>query len=119
MVFAPTISALLQLALSRTREFDADLGAARLTSDPRGLATALAKMEKMQSGAFEQVLMPGRRVPEPSLLRTHPPTEERVQRLLQFADAFDEPPAPQPLLDHTTLPGQPRRPRWHLGGTWY
>jgi heat shock protein HtpX len=38
LVFAPNLSALAQLALSRTREFDADLNAARLTGDPEGLA---------------------------------------------------------------------------------
>ncbi|OQX48459.1 MAG: hypothetical protein B0D87_05510, partial [Candidatus Sedimenticola endophacoides] len=43
LLAAPGISALLQLGLSRVREFDADLEAARITGDPRGLASALAK----------------------------------------------------------------------------
>lgn len=82
LVFAPTLAALMQLALSRTREFDADLDAARLTGDPVGLASALAKLERYQGRLWESVLMPGRRIPDPSLLRTHPETEERIQRLL-------------------------------------
>jgi heat shock protein HtpX len=85
LIFAPVVNALLQLALSRTREFHADLEAARLTSDPGGLAAALAKLERYQGGWLEQVLMPGRRNPDPSLLRTHPRTEERIERLLQLA----------------------------------
>jgi heat shock protein HtpX len=48
LIFAPVLSALMQLALSRTREYDADLGAAELTGDPRGLAMALARMERYQ-----------------------------------------------------------------------
>ncbi len=82
LVFAPSLSALLQLALSRTREFDADLDAARLTGDPAGLASALAKLERYQGGLLERILLPGRRNPNPSLLRTHPETKERIDRLM-------------------------------------
>ena len=82
LVFAPSLSALLQLALSRTREFDADLDAARLTGDPAGLASALEKLERYQGGLLERILLPGRHNPNPSLLRTHPETEERIDRLL-------------------------------------
>jgi heat shock protein HtpX len=42
LIFAPAVSALLQLALSRIREYDADLAAAELTGDPRALAPAAA-----------------------------------------------------------------------------
>jgi heat shock protein HtpX len=45
LVLAPQITTLLQLALSRAREFDADLDAAGLTGDPGALASALAKLE--------------------------------------------------------------------------
>ncbi|MEP4422230.1 MAG: zinc metalloprotease HtpX, partial [Nitratireductor sp.] len=41
LLAAPTVGGLLQMALSRTREYDADLGAAMLTGDPEGLASAL------------------------------------------------------------------------------
>jgi heat shock protein HtpX len=81
LIFAPNLSALAQLALSRTREFDADLNAVRLTGDPQGLASALVKIEQLQGVWMERVLLPGRRVPEPSLLRTHPHTEDRINRL--------------------------------------
>lgn len=122
LLFAPTIMSLLQLALSRAREFDADLGAARLTGDPMGLASALEKLERRQGRFWEEILLPGRRIPDPSLLRTHPPTEERVRRLSELAGARDESgdlPSPIPL----SLPRsfihvrRPARLRWH--GLWY
>ncbi|MGH6898957.1 MAG: zinc metalloprotease HtpX [Geminicoccaceae bacterium] len=87
LVFAPQITILLQLALSRARELDADLDAAGLTGDPSGLAAALAKLERYRRGAWEQILLPGRRLPEPSVLRTHPPTAERIARLEALSGA--------------------------------
>jgi heat shock protein HtpX len=86
LVLAPTIGGLLQLALSRTREFDADLGAAMLTGDPDGLASALVKLERFQGRMWESLMLPGGRTPAPSVLRTHPPTEERVARLATFRE---------------------------------
>ncbi|MBI5569601.1 MAG: M48 family metalloprotease [Desulfomonile tiedjei] len=123
LIFAPTLSALLQLALSRTREYEADLDAARLTGDPRGLASALAKLERMSGSLFETILFPGRRVPEPSLLRSHPPTEERIQRLLELEEEL----APGPeerahdlYRDVRSIPVRiVRGPRWHSSGLWY
>ncbi len=84
LMMAPTLSALLQLALSREREFEADFEAARLTGDPRALASGLVKIERLSGNWFERIFLPGRRVPNPSLLRTHPQTDERVRRLLEF-----------------------------------
>jgi heat shock protein HtpX len=81
LVAAPTIGGLLQLALSRTREFDADLGAAILTGDPDGLSSALVKLERAQRRHWESLMLPQGRVPDPSILRSHPPTEERIARL--------------------------------------
>jgi heat shock protein HtpX len=92
LVFAPQITTLLQLALSRAREFDADLDAAGLTGDPGGLASALAKLERYQRSAWEQILVPCYRLPEPSVLRTHPPTEERIARLKSLSGAPSLPP---------------------------
>ena len=84
LVFAPTISSLLQLAVSRVREFDADLEAARLTGDPAGLASALEKMERYEQSLLKRLLFPGMNNPSPSILRTHPPTEERIRRLMEI-----------------------------------
>ncbi|HLU54787.1 MAG TPA: zinc metalloprotease HtpX [Pseudonocardia sp.] len=81
---APTVVTLLQLALSRSREYDADLEAAALTGDPEGLASALVRLERLEGRIWERVIVPRRRAPDPLLLRTHPPTAERVRRLRQL-----------------------------------
>ncbi|RJG43262.1 zinc metalloprotease HtpX [Mesorhizobium sp. DCY119] len=105
LLAAPTIGGLLQMALSRTREFDADLGAAMLTGDPDGLASALAKLEKAQGRRWENILLPGGRIPDPSILRTHPRTEDRVARLMALKAA-------QAAEDGIALPmGTPAQPR--------
>lgn len=121
LYFAPTIGSLLQLALSRAREYDADLEAARLTGDPAGLASALEKLERYQGRFWEDIFFPGRRIPQPSLLRTHPPTEERVRRLLELRPSGAPPltvpdagrPLPVAILRHRP------RPRYHWPGVWY
>ena len=125
LIFAPSLSALMQLALSRTREYDADLNAARLTGDPAGLASALAKIEQYQGRFFERVFLPGRRNPEPSLLRTHPPTEERIARLMELqiptrrGSIFYEPASDQFVDRVSTGPIIRRSPRWHISSLWY
>jgi heat shock protein HtpX len=121
LLLAPTISALVQLALSRSREYEADRGAAELSGDPLALASALTKMEGMQSRWLERILLPGPRIPDPSLLRTHPPTEERIRRLQQLAEDM---PATRRLVIspddlQQLLAARPLRPRWHRNGLWY
>ena len=96
LIVAPTIGGILQLALSRTREFDADLGAAMLTGDPDGLASALHKLEREQGRLWEGMVLPGGRIPNPSVLRTHPPTGERIDRLDRLKAAPRS--APEALL---------------------
>lgn len=123
LILAPSASALLQLALSRAREYDADLGAAELTGDPQGLASALGKLERFQGGWLERVMLPGRREPNPAVLRTHPPTAERIERLLSFsANRAKSPPVARAAPDLRALQALPvlhRRPRWHMNGLWY
>ena len=126
LLFAPTLSALVQLALSRSREYEADRSAAELSGDPEGLAAALQKLERQRGGLWERLFMPTQRIPEPSMLRSHPPTEERVRRLL---DLRDRGPLPQPLpelwepspWDHLGFLARrlPFGPRWHISGLWY
>jgi heat shock protein HtpX len=86
LIFAPTMGSLLQLALSRAREYDADLGAALLTGDPDGLASALVKLEQAQNAHWESMVLPGGRVPAPSVLRTHPQTADRIERLMALKE---------------------------------
>ncbi len=82
MIAAPTLGGLLQLGLSRAREYDADLDGATLTGDPEGLASALKILEERQGGKWEGLVLPGSRLPQPSLLRTHPKTEDRIAKLM-------------------------------------
>ena len=125
MIFAPLISTLLQMALSRSREFTADLGAVELTGDAAGLVSALRKLERIQRGGFWNTMVPGKRAPIPAALRTHPPTEQRVARLSEVA-SLPAPPAPierlQEMFVGVAPPSYPRvrlRPRWHVSGLWY
>jgi heat shock protein HtpX len=100
---APTLINLLQLALSRTREYDADIAAATLTNDPQGLAHALERLERHAGRLWERIMVGRRRVPDPLVLRTHPPTSERVRRLRSLT------PAPSPRIQpggELQLPGQ-------------
>ncbi len=121
LLLVPTLSSLLQLALSRTREFHADLGAVELTGDPEGLARALLKIEPRATRWWERLFLPGRREEDPALLRTHPATEERVRRLralevqgqrhlVPFAFSHDAYLVPAERLG---------RPRWHVTGLWH
>jgi len=121
LVFAPTLSVLLQLALSRTREFDADLGAAQITHDPLGLASALKKLHDYHSGLLRRVLMPGRPIPDSSTLRTHPKSEERIRRLVSLAgreprtiESFS-PIAEDSVVFPPRLSLGPRLPQWFMG----
>jgi heat shock protein HtpX len=83
LYLAPMLTSLLQMGLSRTREYDADLEAAGLTGDPVGLASALASLERYQGRFWEDLMLPvpSRRIPFPSLLRSHPETADRIARL--------------------------------------
>jgi len=124
LIFAPTLSALIQLALSRTREFDADLNAVSLTGDAKGLASALIKIEQAQGGWVERIFLPGRRIPEPSLLRTHPKTEQRVTRLLSLESnpgtLFEQEWQSSPNgVEQTFVKPIMRTPRWHINGLWH
>ena len=110
LLVAPTLSGLLHLALSRTREFDADLGAVKLTGDPIGLAKALRKLEQAQV-SWVQLLLPGARIPGSAVLRTHPNTPERMERLLTLTDV----PLPPPIPNHPLIINGPpvrRRLGW-------
>ena len=111
LIFAPTLMALIQLGLSRTREYDADRVAADLTGDPEGLIGALGKLERRVGRFWEDIFLPGRRIPEPSLLRTHPPVESRIARLRALAPSrtLSVPPMAGHAMPALTSPqAQPR-----------
>jgi heat shock protein HtpX len=122
LYLAPSIGSLLQLGLSRTREYDADLEGAYLTGNPHGLVSALQKLERYQGRFWEDLAfpVPGRRIPQPSLLRSHPTTRERVERLQALEGRPTLPPievAPEPVTALSGAAAMQPRTRWP--GVWY
>jgi heat shock protein HtpX len=93
VIFAPIAATVIQLAISRTREFSADAGAAKLTGNPRALARALQRLESTArqmplnaNPAFEPLLIihPISGQFLGNLFSSHPATEARVEALLQL-----------------------------------
>lgn len=91
---APIAAMLIQLAVSRSREFQADESGAVLSHDPDALASALLKLEQTSRVVPAQVnpaqahlfiVNPLRPGGVAGLFSTHPPTEERVKRLRELA----------------------------------
>jgi heat shock protein HtpX len=93
IIVAPLAATLIQMTISRTREFEADAGAGRLTKNPRALADALRKLEASAqttpiqgNPAFEPLLIINAfsREGMANLFATHPSTEQRVEKLLEL-----------------------------------
>lgn len=82
LALVPMLSLLTQQALVRTREFQADLGAAELTGDPEALVWALYRLDRNRS-PWWMVMSGGtaRRGGLSELLSTHPSTRERIEQL--------------------------------------
>jgi heat shock protein HtpX len=93
-ILAPILAKIIQMAISRQREYQADAGSVELTRNPEGLASALAKI-----GGDEEVLEVANRATAPlyivhpiqkfedrsgSIFDTHPPLRERIQRLVSL-----------------------------------
>ena len=99
MLLAPLAASLIQMAISRAREFEADRAGAEISGDPQALASAL---QKIQAYAHGTPLEAAERNPATAqmmiinplsggglrgLFSTHPATEERVERLMAMARA--------------------------------
>ncbi|MEW6154820.1 MAG: zinc metalloprotease HtpX [Actinomycetota bacterium] len=91
-LLAPMAAAVLQMALSRSREYEADRTGARLLGDGESLARALSKLEQgaravpmdvdpVQAGKYIVNPLTGRRVQFANWFASHPPVEDRVARL--------------------------------------
>src|SRR5438874_1058301 len=90
IIFAPLAATLIQLAISRSREFGADEAGARIHGNPESLARALEKLELASSVrplpvnpavAHMFIVNPLKGVNFAGLFSTHPPLEERIRRL--------------------------------------
>lgn len=98
MIFAPIAAALIQFAVSRTREYAADKSGAQLCGHPLWLASALKKLERGNlqnpmpaadqhpTSAHLFIVNPLTRGAFTNLFSTHPPLDERVKRLQEMAD---------------------------------
>jgi heat shock protein HtpX len=96
LILAPIAALLIQMAISRSREFGADSSGAKLTHDPRALASALRKIEAYSRGTMPATTNPSTAhlfISNPfkggagvaHLFSTHPSTAERVERLERMA----------------------------------
>lgn len=124
LYLAPALSSLMQLALSRAREFDADLEAAALTGDPVGLASALRRLESYTGHFWEDLMfpVPARRIPQPSVLRTHPETKDRIARLMSLGGQPVHEPlviTEAPMMSLVGYGPIEMRPRYRWPGLWF
>jgi heat shock protein HtpX len=100
MLLAPLAASLIQMAISRSREFDADRGGAEISRDPKALASALEKIHNYahripnetaeahpETGQM-MIINPLSGRSFDSLFSTHPRTEERIEKLMQLAASY-------------------------------
>ena len=97
LILAPIAATLIRLAITRTREFDADEDGAELTGDPQALASALRKLEhgtaarplaatnRLENVSHLMIANPFRAAGMARLFATHPPMDERIERLEAMA----------------------------------
>ena len=94
IILAPIAALLIQMAISRSREFDADATGAEIAGSPKGLVSALRKLESASHAvpldanpatAHMFIIKPFSVSGLMSLFSTHPPTEARVQALLALS----------------------------------
>jgi heat shock protein HtpX len=92
IIVAPIAAMLIQMWISRTREYQADASGAELAGTPRGLASALQKldnyskripMEASPASAHMFIIKPFSAGSLMNIFSTHPPTEKRIERLLE------------------------------------
>jgi heat shock protein HtpX len=92
-IIAPIAATVIQMAISRSREYDADAGGARVSGKPEALASALAKLSKAAtirpmdanpSMAHMFIVNPLSGGTIMNLFSTHPPLEKRIERLMKM-----------------------------------
>jgi len=83
----------------------------------------LEKLERYQGSIWEDLLpVPSRRIPQPSLLRSHPPTNQRVARLLALENREMAPPievVEEPMVSMVGMGPGSMQPRYRFPGVWF
>jgi heat shock protein HtpX len=125
-ILAPLVAALVQMAISRSREYEADRVGAEICGDPTALASALDKIsrgaqaihnhraEANPASAHLFIVNPLAGGTRDSLFSTHPATGNRIARLLEMARRFGMAPAARPAPAAAPAAGQ--RGPWGSGG---
>jgi heat shock protein HtpX len=95
-----------------------------LTGDPLGLAAALSLLERYEGRFWEDLMfpVPARRIPQPSLLRSHPETAERIARLKDVGTQQVAAPivfVDEPMFTMVGLGPAQLAPRYRWPGLWY
>jgi heat shock protein HtpX len=126
-ILAPMAAALVQMAISRGREYEADHGGAEISGDPQALAQALSKIEAYARGTVNHeaeanpatshmfIINPLSGQGADNLFSTHPATANRVEALMKLAGrggGRPTPPQPQPSNAQPRASASP----WRTGG---
>lgn len=127
MILAPLAAMMVQMAISRAREYEADATGARICGEPRALASALARISQ---AAGRSVNLPAERNPASAamfivnplhalradrLFTTHPPTEERIARLMAMDGTAPRDSAPAAGPSRIPRTGAAPRTPWGRG----
>lgn len=123
MILAPALMNLLQLTLSRSREYETDRAAALLTGDPLGIASAISRLDGTPGAPIDDLTppVPARKVGLPSMLRLSTEVDRRVARI----NAFQAPPMPPldisegPRISLIGVGPIELRPRYRWPGVWF
>ncbi|MDQ7248519.1 zinc metalloprotease HtpX [Dongia sedimenti] len=123
MILAPLAAMLVQMAISRSREYEADKAGAELSGAPRALASALHKIsnaaaaipnpraEQNPASAHLFIINPLHGTGADNLFSTHPSTENRIARLLEMEGGTNESVSPAPAPQQSARPQSTRRGR--------
>jgi heat shock protein HtpX len=126
IVLAPIAAMIVQLAISRSREYEADRVGAEITGDPRALASALMRLEQYKQGRVNEaaeanpasahlfIVNPLSGMRMDGLFSTHPATANRVAALEALAGRIGPPPGGS----STRIPAAPPRVAARRPGPW-
>ncbi len=116
MILAPLAASLVQMAISRAREYKADAGGAEISGDPQALASALEKIDRMaHSGRVNEqaernpatahmfIINPLNGKGADNLFSTHPNTQNRVAALMEIVGRKVSPTRPSPTPNKEAL----------------